>query len=238
MKQFVKFSASKMLSIALAVALVMTVCFVPTLITSAAADSVWTGETVAPTQGGDGSSEDNAILITNAEELAYVIGESRGEGKYYKLTADIYLNELDKIDWTNGTVAEGYTAKSWYKGDMWAYFTGTLDGNGHVVYGLYYNDATAYSDNHGMGLVPHIGQNTTVKNIGVETAYLNGDYSSGLGVIVGSVHGVGSGTISQCYIGSDVTVVGVRTAGGILGGGAANGTIAVVTPTTVTSEPM
>lgn len=106
-------------------------------------------------------------LIENAAQLAHVIYNNGG--KYYKLTNDIYLNDVSEgwlnresnLSWITSPDYNGYGA-----GDT--YFRGTLDGDGYVVYGLYYPDDTkCYSS----ALIPLFGSGT-IKNIGIKDAYI------------------------------------------------------------------
>ncbi len=173
----------------------------------------WNGTTAEPTDLGNGNYE-----ISTPEQLAYVIKNGGGESNTYSLTNDIYLNDLSKINWTTGVAISGYTPNTWYRGvDVSASFTGTLDGKGYAVYGLYYN-SDAFPYNYGAGLVAQMG-NATIKNIGVETSYINfpDEYYS-VGALVGRTTGVASGMISQCYVADDVTVKGYNVSAIIPGG--------------------
>ena len=112
-------------------------------------------------------------------------------------------------------------------------YTGTFNGQGHTISGLYFNDAnTDY-----VGLFGY--NNGTVKNIGIIDSYFNGtryvaavcglndcgtitncyntgavtatgDYAS-----AGGVCGKNSGTITSCY--NTSTVIGTRNVGGVCG---------------------
>ena len=75
-----------------------------------------------------------AITSSGADETYF--------GMYFKLTDDIYLNNINAFRWSDGKVASGYTVNSWYyasenaSGQQCAV---NIDGDGHVVYGLYCN---------------------------------------------------------------------------------------------------
>lgn len=164
---------------------------------------VWDGSEVAPTEGK--GTEGNPILIYTAEQLAYVV--ANGGGKYYKLVADIYLNDITKIDFTNGTAEEGYTPNEWYYGNTEAgtsynggkKFTGTIDGNGHTVYGLYYTPGNVYT---AVGLLP-VANNITVKNLRIRNSFISGGrWTSAL------IGDATSATIEQVVIDSSVTIWG------------------------------
>ncbi len=171
---------------------------------------VWNGST-APCTVGDGT-EASPYEIATAEQLAYAV--SSGNEASYRLVADIYLNDTDKIDWSTGAAAEGYTPNSWYADKL---FSGTIDGNGHVIYGLYYNDndterAWGWS---GVGLIPRVtgGKTATLKNLGIEKAYVNGPQAVG-GLFGNNQSGVA--VAEKCYLGADVTLSGYET-GAFLG---------------------
>ena len=177
----------------------------------AAPGQVWNGTTVAPTRGGDGSSEAEAILIYTAEELAYVVA-NYGEGKYYKLAADILLNDTAKVDWVTGTPADGYTANEWYgsttnQGQTYGSstsktFTGTIDGDGHTVYGLYYKPDSAYT---AVGIVP-VGSSVTFKNLRVAKSFVRG----GRWASVLQGYSYGSTNISSIVVEDTVTIKGFK----------------------------
>ena len=170
---------------------------------------VWNGTTMAPVKG-DGTAE-NPLQIATAEQLAYAVSTG-GNGKHYQLVADIYLNDPDKVNWTTGEPAEGYTPNDWYVGTV---FSGAIDGNGHKVYGLYKNssDEKLWGWND-CALIPRVnyGNSATVKNIGIESAYINNGQAAS--AIYGGVNGLA--VAENCYVGSDVTLCGYET-GAIVG---------------------
>ena len=59
----------------------------------------------------------------------------------------------DKKNWAEG-LAEGTKANSFY---------GTLDGDGHTIYGLY-----AFGESAALGLLPAINNATVIKNLNLE----------------------------------------------------------------------
>lgn len=69
-------------------------------------------------------------------------------------------------------------------------FTGTFDGNGHVITGLDYRN----SDMDKVGLFAN-ATNATIKKLGIENSYLVGNAD------VGAIVGLGTGTIiTECYV--------------------------------------
>ncbi len=172
-------------------------------------NEIWNGTIKQPAD----SDSDGVYEITNGAELAYIISTGGGAGKSYKLTADIYLNNLDKVDWKTGVADEGYIPNKWYKDIA---FQGSINGAGHVVYGLYFNEAPAGWKVSGVGLIPQVNVNTTasVSKLGIESSYISGP--NGAAAFVGCGGANVSTTeetraqvlIDQCYIGEDVTVKG------------------------------
>ena len=97
---------------------------------------LWSESVKAPEKDPEGGEND--YLISTPEELSYVI--KNGGGKSYKLTNDIYLNDPEKIDWSTGSADSTYISKVWYTASTAGNFYGTLDGDGHTIYGLYVNN--------------------------------------------------------------------------------------------------
>ncbi len=183
---------------------------------------IWDGSTVSPDYTGKGESAENPILINNASQLAFVVRNNR-EYKYFKLTADIYLNDIDKVDWSNGKAGPGYTPNRWFFGFEACSFSGSVDGAGHIIHGLYYNeDDLNYTENvHiGAGLFPAISK-VDIKNIGIKNSYLKHYDNFSFGAFFGFCHYSGSGSIEYCFADSSVKLVGADV-GGFAGGGDLN----------------
>ncbi len=80
-----------------------------------------------------------------------------------------------------------------------------LDGQGHTISGLYFNDA----DKSYVGLFGILGENGEIKNVGVIDSYFNGYFS------VGGVCGKNTGIITSCYNTGEVS--GKESVGGVCG---------------------
>ena len=125
-----------------------------------------------------------------------------------RLMDDITLNEGVL---TNGELNTGANFTSWTPiGTEAQPFTGTFDGGGHTISGLYIDGNTNY-----VGLFGHVGKDGTVKgtvkNVNITDSYMSG--SSYVGGICGNNIG---GTLEDCT--SDCTVKGTdNAAGGICG---------------------
>ena len=126
------------------------------------------------------------------------------------LTANIVVNT--GVLQSDGTLADDTSGfKSWTPigySDLRIY-TGTFDGQGHTISGLYFNDdGTDY-----VGLFGRVGNGGSVSNVGVVDSYCNGyDY-------VGGVCGENrSGTVTNCYYTGAVTASGdYAYVGGVCG---------------------
>ena len=179
-------------------------------------------EEIRPTKPsvGDGSIE-NPYQISNADELywfaALVIGDKSVSGitianpkSCAKLMNDITVNEgvLD----ASGNLNSGKPFIEWTPIGNQMPYSGTFDGQGHTVSGL-------YLDNTGTSYVGLFGINCgTIQNVGVVDSYFNGeDYVGG---VCGmnwhdGTEGIMSVTISNCY--NTGAVNGRRYVGGVCG---------------------
>lgn len=181
---------------------------------------VWNGTTSKPTQ----IDEKGNILINNAKELAYIISTGGAAGANYKLTSDIYLNKTDKINWETGEALDGYVPNEWYTFSNGTGFQGTIDGAGHVVYGLYYAPvAESKWGFEGRGLIPRVNADTTatIKKLGIDKAFVSA--TNGGGAFVGfagtqSASTIATVNIDQCYVGQEAVINGFA-AGAMVGGG-------------------
>ncbi|MBO5852445.1 MAG: family 16 glycosylhydrolase, partial [Clostridia bacterium] len=162
----------------------------------------WNGNMTQPK-----TDEQGNYLITNGAELAFIIKNGGGAGNVYKLTNDIYLNNLSKVNWKNGQILDNeYSINKWFEAADATDFRGTIDGDGHVIYGLYFADAKAAGGADGAGLIPRInaGSVVTIKNLGIDNAYINHTVSAAAFVGVG--YQSGELTMDSCYAGANVTV--------------------------------
>ena len=143
------------------------------------ADINVTGETLLFDEG-DGT-EQNPYEISDLKTLEGFrdyINDGNGDGKYFKLTADIDMSKACSEE--SGT--------SWTPiGNDTNRFKGTFDGNGYKITGLYINSTSDYQ-----GLFGYVGEGGTVKNLGV-SGNVEGSES------VGGVVGYSSGTVTNCY---------------------------------------
>ena len=167
---------------------------------------------------GDGF-ENNPYQISTAAELywfaACVNGSTEGiqqnKSANAVLTANITVNSnllsLLQFDSETGEVTNGENFTSWTPiGNRNNQYTGTFDGQGHTISGLYFNTSTEF-----VGLFGLVESGGSVSNVGVVDSYFKGED------LVGGVCGLNySGTITNCY--NTGTVSGSRSCvGGVCG---------------------
>ena len=146
---------------------------------------VWSGEIANKFAGGKGTKL-SPYLIATGEQLALLINSNTYEGKHFKLIADIYLNDVSDELWQAKV-----GCNSWYNGADFSHaFTSHLDGDGYVVFGMYYN-FKATPQNSYLALIPRIGGSATVKNLGISEAYIKASTTDG-SVYAGGIFGMGS----------------------------------------------
>lgn len=160
-------------------------------------------------QTGDGT-EEKPYKITNGTDLYAVMAYGGEAGAYYQLQNDIYLNDLTKVNWRTGSVVNGYKLNTWRPNVA---FAGNIDGNGYTVYGLYYHDAKndyGTAKSYACGFISKVASGTvTVKDLGIDNCYFR--YDSNAGAFIGSVYDGATATMSNCYAGQNVTLVGNYT---------------------------
>lgn len=150
----------------------------------------------------DGSS-DNTYIIEDAEDLKEFRdivngqnGKTQNSAAWAELKADIVLNCDENNQWTPiGNRSEPYT--------------GTFDGNGHTISGIYINTSENYQGLFGcIGDINKSGTGT-VKNLGIEDSWISG------GDNVGGIAGYSSWGMENCY--NTGSISGGDNVGGISG---------------------
>lgn len=112
----------KTLAFILTFAMLLSAVITAAAVPATAASGVWDG-TIADSYAGGTGTEADPYLIETPQQLARMVGYdvltdytqnivNGSRGKYYKLTADIYLNDVTNSDWYKGTgLNEWYTGK-------------------------------------------------------------------------------------------------------------------------------
>lgn len=181
----------------------------------------WEGIIAGKYAGGKGTKED-PYLINTAEQLAKLVKDKATAGKFYKITADIIVNDTTKENWKEN-------AKQWYCYNAGAefsdfYFQGTLDGNGKTIKGLYVNGSSIYVGLFG-GVKGAVIKNVIISDSHFESSY-TGEYG-GVSAFMGNT--VGAVKFEKCVITETVTLKGVRASGFASYGGANGGTVEIDT---------
>ena len=182
---------------------------------------IWDGTYANSYAGGTGTADD-PYLIATAEQLARMIGydvntnytsniTNGSTNKYYKLTADIYLNDVSADNWY-----EESGLNEWY-GTANSRFCGSFDGGGYTVYGLY---GSGTESSFG-GLFPRIDAwdaDRTIENLRISRAYLAAetDYT---GAIAGYVNSGNMKNVyfKNCYVDETVIIETPGMASGFVG---------------------
>ena len=142
---------------------------------------------------GSGTSLD-PYMIASLDNLLWIGQNSSAWGAYYKQTADIDASQT--LEWNSG---QGWSPI----GNSTTNFTGSYDGQGHTISGLYINRLVS-----GIGL---FGVSTgSFSNLGVINLNISGGHNTG--GLVGQ-----GGNISNCY--TTGTVNGYQYVGGLAGSG-------------------
>ena len=168
--------------------------------------TVWSGKVAKKFNSGTGTKTD-PYIITNGAELAYAVKKKGFNGSYFKLTNDIYLNDVSNINWAKNTENNKWIVNS--------EFNGHLDGDGHIVYGVWFPDDNA-AESAGLISVFNSG---SIKNIGVRYSQISARVNAG--AIVGITLKGGLKEIDKCFSDGTVTVSYTTTqnggASGIIG---------------------
>ena len=180
--------------------------------------TAWAKNTISPTKPANGGgTEASPYQISSKEELYWFAGLVNGDASVCtgdvtqntaacaKLTASITVNTgvLDASGNLAGDVSgfSSWTSIGNYYNNR---YSGTFDGNGMTISGLYFNS----SNTDYVGLFGYISGGT-IKNVGIVDSYFNGRAD------VGGLCGNNQGTISDCYFFGSVS--GNNDVGGLCG---------------------
>ena len=196
-------------------------------LTTLNAQDVWDGSIAESFAGGTGTADDPYLIETGAE-LAYLAqitkeNGSQTSGKYYKLIADIVLNDDvldDNLKLKTGNIASfkewipiGYGNNSNSASDPYS-FMGYFDGAGHVISGVYVvNHGNRYAGLFG------VCDGGEIHNLAVVDSYIDATDAYGAAVIAGHLLGYSGYTsgmkVYQCF--AEGYVSGGTNAGLIVG---------------------
>ena len=170
------------------------------------AGSPWDGTTAKEFACGSGTKL-SPYVILNAEQLAhlsFVVGGNDADyiGKYYKLGADILLNDGKIINDKGALVADSSKLHKWTPiGNSSVAFLGHFDGNGFSISGMFINTTSSHN-----GLFGNVSG--SVSNLTVENSWVTG------GKFTGGIVGLNIGTLENlknkaAVIGNDDCTGGV-----------------------------
>ena len=162
---------------------------------TARASEVWDGSVAYGFSGGSGTAED-PFLIADGAQLARM-KEYESQIVHFRLIEDIVMN--DTRDWESWTADKG-PANQWIPIRS---FSGTLDGGGHTITGLY------ISGEEQQGLFASTMAGSRVEDLTIEESRVFGSRD------VGAVAGWSCGTICGCTNGGSIS--GSEIVGGICG---------------------
>lgn len=166
--------------------------------------NTWDGSIAGSYASGDGTSK-SPYQISTASQLARIanqVNNGAESGKYYKLTNDIYLNEISLAgNWEIAAPTNEWTPI----GSSETQFSGNFDGAGHTIFGLYISTEENYQ-----GLFGSVTGGGAINNVSVEKAYIRG------GDYVGGICGYTVSALNNCH--NAATVIGNNYVGGVVGG--------------------
>ncbi len=212
----------KFLALFLSITLILSCLAAYPVSAETEAVTAWDGTADSELEGS--GDEKDPYLITNAGELYYAVTTTKGY--YFKLTQDIIINDITvKIENgvgvvynADGTAALDATALAalnpWIdKGnaDSATRFKGTLDGDGHIIRGLYLDSSaggTASGDDYkyARALIPYAKTGTVIKNLGLEDAYISYTGGTASGFIGNNQSALL--TAENCYVGASAYFYG------------------------------
>lgn len=151
---------------------------------------------------GDGTKE-SPYLISNGDQL-YAMVSLGGDSAYYKLTCDIYLNDVKSVSVSDIPKAD---LNDWMSSSKISEksFSGHIDGAYHSIYGLYTSAGTA-------ALIP-FAEKAEIVNLGVAKAYITGETAAG---IVGKAVKNADVSLVGCSV-VDSLIFATEINGGIVG---------------------
>ena len=161
-------------------------------------------------------SSKSEFVITTAEQLygfAFLSISETFNGKTIKLGADITINEGNASEWAEKAPVYDWSPIGWHGANTGQHFTGTFDGQGYTISGIY---VKGNEDEQYLGLFGEVYSKGTLKNLKLTNSYIEGTRDISYQGIVGSVAGRNLGTIDTVY--SDAIVVNsAKYTGGIVG---------------------
>lgn len=193
--------------------LILAMAFGISPLAAHAADSwqIPTSEPQKPFAKGSGTAKD-PYLISSAQELANLaymvtVKDEYYEGKYFRQTCNIVLNDNLVKKEADGTIVAGNgisQAKPWSPigdhGTLWDdKFMGIYDGDHHSISGIYCNDMSASNANY-VGLFART-EDARISNLTIKDSYIcpgkNNKDDASIGALIGKTRNT---TITNCHV--------------------------------------
>lgn len=168
----------------------------------------WDGTTAKEFACGSGTKLSPYIILNGKQlaRLSFIVGSNDKDytGKYYKLGADILLNDGKVIDQKGALVADSTELHKWTPiGNSSVAFTGHFDGNGYSISGMFINTTSSHN-----GLFGNVSG--SVSNLTVENSWVTG------GKFTGGIVGLNIGTLENLK--NKAAVIGnEECTGGVVG---------------------
>jgi len=210
--------AKKTLALILSMALLLSALIIPGMISSAGGEEIeiWDGSVASSFAGGTGTAAD-PYIIKNGAQLAFAIQynvtDNDKYNKHFALANDIYLNDITKIDWKTGEVAEGYTPTTWIHKGIKDGNSGYFHGNGHSVYGLYINEPANGASTR-VGLVPLTWGGVKFYDFGMDYTYINTQGPASFFIGYGKSSSSTYSEFENCWVGENSTLISADSASG------------------------
>jgi hypothetical protein len=155
--------------------------------------------------GGTGAADD-PYQIATAEQLLSIGSDANLLNKHFVLVADIDLDPNlpgGRVFDRAAVAPDVDDAQTYFQGTA---FTGSFDGDGHVVKNLHINSAEHY-----LALVGYVGSRGQIRNLHVEGAHVIGANANYAGCLVAQNDGKVIGCSSEGF------VTGIQRVGGLAG---------------------
>lgn len=152
----------------------------------------WDGTVAASLSSTAAGTEDDPIIINNANELAYLVNKATDTaGKYYKIADNIEsivlqstliansIKELNNWEGVKSSLTANSSGNIFDSSKRYTWvsnanaFNGHFDGNGVIIYGL-------YAEGSYCGLFGAVGDGATIKNVIVKNSYLRPSWYAGV----------------------------------------------------------
>lgn len=164
---------------------------------AAGTTDIWDGTTATAFAGGDGS-EENPYQIATGAQLSYlreqVNGGEKYDGKYFKLTTNLNLNDMNWLP---------------IGGDTNTPFQGSLDGQNHMISNL------NISSGAHLGLFG-VFKGKFIQNLNIQNVKINSITAEAVGALAGTIYSMEK--IENCHA-RYVHVTSTKTGVGTINGG-------------------